>query len=106
MELNFQAKHSFRTSKGAKGDEFSGNIFETTSQFMKHFKQEKRKPDEKEIKKRLGKVEGRWTKYISFDSERIQLDEVVLYEMNGEENSLPSDSLFREDINFLKIGRL
>lgn len=73
---------------------------------MASFPSARQMPDEGNVEKVLAKIEGRWTKYITFGDEKVLLNAIPLFEMSNEHNSLPSDSSFREDINCLKVGKM
>lgn len=53
----------------------------------------------------LGKVYGRWTKYINYGEERLfDVDKDIYYVCFDEKNPLPSHSNFREDVVYRRIN--
>lgn len=105
LELVFDRYKKGFFSIGTKerpSDFFEGTIWEVKPDFMKKFLSGKRRePDEKDRVKDYGRINGVWNKYISYNETEIwNFDKQYPVVLEYEAHPLPSDSNWREDIEY------
>lgn len=107
LELIFNptGKGFFSIGKQAQPvDYFEGTVCRVKPSFFEQFPKKKRAPKESEIVEKLGKVHGIWNLFIKYEDEiLIDFDREFPTTMEYDTNPLPSDSNWREDIEYRKL---
>ena len=94
-------------------DVFTGSIYQVTKQFMDNFLKEsplafvkkfpglskdKTKIDEFIVEEKIG-IDGIWHSNLNFDKKNFwKIEDYLAYQLEGLENPIPSDSIYREDL--------
>jgi hypothetical protein len=78
LQLQFEPRNAFSQAEDAKKDYFWGTVYEVSPQFMQSFLSCRENPPERCISRVLGKISGRWTKYLTFEDQTIQISQVPL----------------------------
>jgi hypothetical protein len=112
LEINFEKKSGFFSSKIYDNDSLESNIYEVTDCFIDKFKSdiESHKEIEAELKekhivKTIAKLTGSWLKSLEIDGKTIwSIQEYPAKTLENFDNPLPTDSKFRLDILHFKVG--
>jgi len=117
-EINFNSDDkglvgNLFSRKSIEADKVSGKLYQLRAWAMKDLYSKNPKSNtkwtlehEKHVSKELETIEGRWTKYLAFNGKSYwNIEEVKPFLLIDIPNkALPSDSNFREDLIYRKLG--
>ena len=89
-------------------DYYEGTIWEVRPEFMTKFINGKRKePEQKDRIRSLGKISGVWNQNVCYnDNEIFNINQRYPLLLEYESKPLPSDSNWREDIEYRRRGEV